>query len=152
MRQILGIVLLGLTTAVVHAHALLLVPADNDPSKIQVVYSDDFAPDLNIKDATWKRFEGLKLSARDSSGKITAVKHTKEKGRLLVHVPVAKRCPGVVQQQLRQHCSAVKQPQRLPWHGKGCSVDFRAATGMGKPKTSAAYVISVRIDTERRAI
>jgi uncharacterized GH25 family protein len=73
-----------------HAHALFLVP-DASPTKVLVVFGDELAPDPAIKDATWKRFDGLKLSARDESGKVTPVKFTKEKDHLLATVPAGTR-------------------------------------------------------------
>lgn len=88
MTRMVGALLLALAvTAVAQAHALFLIP-DADATKVLVVFGDQLAPDAATKDATWKRLEGLKLSARDASGKVTLVKFTKEKDHLLATVPV----------------------------------------------------------------
>ena len=36
----------------------------------------------------------------------------------------ANRCAGEWQQQLVQHCCAVRQPHKLCWHGKGALSSF----------------------------
>jgi uncharacterized GH25 family protein len=88
MRRMLGAVVLGLAAAAVaHAHALFLVPDAGDAAKVRVIFGDQLAPDPATKDATWKRLEGLKLSARDGTGKVTPVKFTREKDHLLATVP-----------------------------------------------------------------
>lgn len=87
MLRVFQVMALGLATAAVaQGHALFLVPGTDD-TKVLVVFGDQLAPDEGTKDATWKRLEGLTLSARDASGKVTQVKHTKEKGHLLAAVP-----------------------------------------------------------------
>lgn len=87
MARMFGVLLLGIATAAVaQAHALFLIPGA-EATKVLVVFGDQLAPDEATKDATWKRLEGLKLSARDGAGKVTPVKHTKEKGHLLATVP-----------------------------------------------------------------
>lgn len=90
MIRLLGSLFLALAAvAVAQAHALYLVPGTGE--KVLVVFGDQLAPDDTTKDATWKRFEGLKLSARDGAGKVTAVTFTKEKDHLLATVPAGTR-------------------------------------------------------------
>lgn len=90
MTRMLGALFLTLgAVAFADAHALFLVPGTGE--KVLVVFGDQLAPDDTTKEATWKRLEGLKLSARDESGKVTAVKFTKEKDHLLVAVPAGTR-------------------------------------------------------------
>src|SRR5215218_5778428 len=90
MLRMLGSLVLALTAvAVVEAHALYLVPGTGE--KILVVFGAQQAPDDTTKEATWKRFEGLKLSARDEAGKVTAIKFTREKDHLLAAVPAGTR-------------------------------------------------------------
>jgi uncharacterized GH25 family protein len=88
MSRLFGALLLGLAVAAVaHAHALYLVTDARDATKVLVVFGDELAPDETTKEATWKRFDGLKLSARDKAGKDTPVKFTRGKGHLLATVP-----------------------------------------------------------------
>ncbi len=69
MRRMLGALLVGVVSAAAcQAHALYLI---GDGDKITVVFSDDLAPDSRIKEATWKKVEGLKLTARTADGKTT---------------------------------------------------------------------------------
>ncbi len=90
MIRMLGSLLLALAAvAVAHAHALYLVPGTGE--KVLVVFGDQLAPDAETKEAAWKRFDGLKLTARDGAGKVTAVTFTKEKNHLLATVPADTR-------------------------------------------------------------
>ena len=92
MGRMLTALIVGFAAVTVaHAHALYLVPDTGDAAKVLVVFGDQLAPDAGVKEATWKRFEGLKLSARDDSGKITPVKFTKEKDHLRATVPAGTR-------------------------------------------------------------
>lgn len=74
--------------AVVQAHALYIVP---NGEKITVVFSDELAPDANIKEATWKKIESLKLTAVAADGTGTEVKFTQEKDHLKASVPAGTR-------------------------------------------------------------
>jgi len=88
MIRVLYALVLGLVVAAAaHAHALFLVRDAADATKVLVVFADQLAPDPAIKEATWIKFDSLKLSARDESGKVTAVKFTKEKDHFRVAVP-----------------------------------------------------------------
>ncbi len=89
MSRMLSSLLVFAAVAVAHAHDLFIVPAAGE--KVVVVYGDQLAPDAATTEATWKRFEGLKLSARDGDGKVTAVKFTNEKDHLLATVPAGTR-------------------------------------------------------------
>lgn len=85
MRRMLGALLVGVVAAAVaQAHALYIV-ADGD--KISVVFSDDLAPDTRIKEATWKKVEGLKLTARGTDGKTTEVTPKLEGSALVASAP-----------------------------------------------------------------
>jgi hypothetical protein len=71
MRRMLGALLVGVSVAAVcQAHALYVLA---DGGKVMVIFSDDFAPDSKIKEATWKKVEGLKLTARIAGGKTAQV-------------------------------------------------------------------------------
>lgn len=75
MIRLLGALFVGLAaTAVAQAHALYVVPDSADPAKAVVVFSDTLDPDANIKDATWKKLDSLKLTARAADGNATDVK------------------------------------------------------------------------------
>lgn len=88
MKQMTGAVLLGLAAATaVQGHALYLVPAAGDATKVLVVFGDELTPGEPLKDATLKRIGAVKLSARDAAGKVTPVKHTAEKSHLVAAVP-----------------------------------------------------------------
>lgn len=89
VRTLGSLFLVIVAVAVVHAHALYLVPGAGE--KVVVVFGDQLAPDPETKEATWKRFEGLKLSARDGDGKVKAVAFTKEKDHFLATVPAGTR-------------------------------------------------------------
>jgi hypothetical protein len=85
MRKLLGALVVAVAAvAVVQAHALYILP---DGEKITVVFSDDLAPDANIKEATWKRVAGLKLTAVANDGARTKVTLTQEKDHLKATVP-----------------------------------------------------------------
>ena len=85
MRRMLGALLVGVVAAAAcQAHALYIVTAGD---KITVVFSDDLAPDANIKDATWKKVEGLKLTARAADGKTTDVTPKRDGAALVAKTP-----------------------------------------------------------------
>lgn len=85
MRRMLGALLVGVAAAAVcQAHALYILA---DGEKIQVVFSDDLAPDARIKEATWKKVEGLKLTARAADSKITEVTPKLDGAALAAKVP-----------------------------------------------------------------
>jgi len=69
MRRMLGALLVGVVAAAAcQAHALYLIGTGDT---VTVVFSDDLAPDTRIKEATWKKVAGLKLTARAADGKTT---------------------------------------------------------------------------------
>lgn len=71
MRRMFAALLIGVAVAAAcQAHALYVL-ADGD--LVAVVFSDDLAPDARIKEATWKKVEGLTLTARTAAGKTTVV-------------------------------------------------------------------------------
>ena len=72
MRRMFGALVVGLSAvAVAHGHALYIVPAAGDGGQVTVVFSDDLSPDARIKPATWKKFDGLRLTAVAADGKTT---------------------------------------------------------------------------------
>lgn len=86
MRRLLGAAVVALAaTAVAHGHALYLLPAAG--GTVEVVFSDELAPDSRVKEATWKKIEGLKLTARDAAGKETPVEWAKAEHKLTAKVP-----------------------------------------------------------------
>ena len=88
MPRLLGALLVGLAAAAAaQAHALYLVPDPADATKLVVVFSDDLAPDANIKDATWKKIDGLKLTARSADGTTADVKWERGNHCLKATVP-----------------------------------------------------------------
>jgi hypothetical protein len=88
MKRMIGVVVLGLAAAAtVQGHALYLVPAAGDANQVLVVFGDELAPGEPLKDATLKRLDAVKLSARDGAGKVTPVRHTAEKSHLVAAVP-----------------------------------------------------------------
>jgi hypothetical protein len=89
MRKLLGALVVAATAvAVAHAHALYIVPKGES---ITVVFSDELAPDANIKEATWKKLAPLKLTAVAADGTGTEVKFTQEKDHLKATVPAGTR-------------------------------------------------------------
>ena len=85
MRRMLGALLVGAVAAVAcQGHALYVV---TDGGKITVVFSDDLAPDAKIKEATWKKVEGLKLTARAADGKTTDVTPKLDGAALVAETP-----------------------------------------------------------------
>lgn len=85
MRKLVGALVVAVASvAVVQAHALFIVP---NGDKITVVFSDELAPDANIKEATWKKVASLKLTAVATDGTGTEVKFTQEKDHLKATVP-----------------------------------------------------------------
>lgn len=85
MRKLVGALVVAVASvAVVQAHALYIVP---NGDKITVVFSDELAPDANIKEATWKKVASLKLTAVAADGTGTEVKFTQEKDHLKATVP-----------------------------------------------------------------
>jgi hypothetical protein len=83
----LGALVLGLAMVVAaHAHALYIVPKGDH---VIVVFSDNLEPDARIKDATWKRLGGLKLTSRGEV--LGAATVTMEKDHLRVLVPAGDR-------------------------------------------------------------
>lgn len=93
MRRMIGAVVVGLAAAAaVQAHAVYIVANLGDAStQVTVVFSDDLNPDPRVKDATWKKFDGVKLSARTASGKIIAVKP--EKGEACLKATIRATAP-----------------------------------------------------------
>jgi uncharacterized GH25 family protein len=91
MRRYFG-ALLAITTVAVaaHGHALYLVPDAADPGKAVVVFGHGLAPE-KVRDGTWKKVAGLKLTALDGSGKATELKFTEAKDHLAVAVPPGTR-------------------------------------------------------------
>lgn len=85
MRRMFAALLVGTAVAAVcQAHALYIV---TEGDKITVVFSDDLAPDSKIKEATWKKVEGLKLTSRAPSGKPTEVTPKLEGSALVAKTP-----------------------------------------------------------------
>ncbi len=79
MRRMIGAVVVGLlATAAVQAHALYVVAnLGNATTQITLVFSDDLNPDPRVKDATWKKLDGTKLSVKTRTGTVTEVKTEK---------------------------------------------------------------------------
>lgn len=73
-----------IAAAVVHAHALYVV-ADGD--QLTVVFSDDLSPDKRVKEESWKKIDGLKLTARHNDGKVEPVKTVKGEACLTAACP-----------------------------------------------------------------
>lgn len=92
MRRTFGALLVALAAAAVaRGHALYIVAEGGDPAKAVIVFSDDLASDARIKDATWKRLTGLKLSAIDGAGRATEVTWTQEKDHIKAAAPAGTR-------------------------------------------------------------
>ncbi len=79
MRRMLGaLAITFLATAVVQAHAIYIVANVGDATtQITVVFSDDLKPDPRVKEATWKKLEGVTLTVQTRSGKTVSVKTEK---------------------------------------------------------------------------
>ena len=79
MRRMIGAVVVGLlATAAVQAHALYVVAnLGNATTQIALVFSDDLNPDPRVKDATWKKLDGTKLTVKTRTGTVTEVKTEK---------------------------------------------------------------------------
>jgi hypothetical protein len=61
-------------------------------------------------------------------------------------------CSVVKQQQLRQHCSAVMQPQARLMHGNGADWSLRdAGNGNGAPEAASTWLSSTSANTALRA-
>lgn len=88
MRRMIGALLVGLaSTAVVQAHALYIVGnLGNATTKIDVVFSDDLNPDERVKEATWKKIDGMKLSAKLASGKVIELSPKMDKAKLVAEI------------------------------------------------------------------
>lgn len=85
MRKLVGaLVVAVVAVAVVQAHALYIVPGSGG---VTVVFSDELAPDANIKEATWKKVAPLKLTAVAADGTGAEVKFTQEKDHMKATVP-----------------------------------------------------------------
>jgi uncharacterized GH25 family protein len=85
MKRLLGVTLAGLVAvAAVQAHALYVV---TDGEKVTVVFSDELKPDPRVKEDSWKKVDGLKLTARDAAGKATEVNTTRGEACLTCTVP-----------------------------------------------------------------
>jgi uncharacterized GH25 family protein len=92
MPRLLGAWLVGLAaTAIAQAHALYVVPDLADSAKLVVVFSDDLSPDAKIKAETWKKMDGLKLTARSADGTTTDVKWERAEHSLKATVPAGTR-------------------------------------------------------------
>lgn len=91
MRRMIGALLVGLAaTAVVQAHALYIVGnLGNATTKIDVVFSDDLNPDERVKEATWKKIDGMKLSAKLASGKVIELTPKMDKAKLVAEIPAS---------------------------------------------------------------
>lgn len=85
VRGLAALLLGGLCAAAVQGHALYLLPDGTDG--VKVVFSDELAPDSRVKEASWKRLDGMKLFAKDGAGTITAVKAEKAEHCLACKVP-----------------------------------------------------------------
>jgi hypothetical protein len=91
MRRFVGALLVVSAAALAaHGHALYLVPDAADPGKAVVVFGHELAPEP-VRDGTWKKFAGLKLTAIDGAGKATELKFTEAKDHLAVAVPAGTR-------------------------------------------------------------
>jgi hypothetical protein len=88
MRRMFGALAVGLfAAAAASGHALYVVPDGQDPGKLVVVFSDDLSPDAKVKTETWKKFDGLTLSAKGAGGAVTAVKTTRGEHCLTAAAP-----------------------------------------------------------------
>lgn len=77
MRRVLASFVLSVAlAALVQAHAPYIVAEGGDPAKAIVIFSDDLKPDERIKEATWKKMSGLKLTARTANGQESPVAWT----------------------------------------------------------------------------
>ena len=91
MRRFFGALLVvSAATLAAQGHALFLVPDAADPGKAVVVFGHELAPEP-VRDGTWKKFAGLKLTAIDGAGKTTELKFTEAKDHLAVAVPAGTR-------------------------------------------------------------
>lgn len=77
--------------AAVRGHAVYLVPDAADAGKITVVFSDDLNPDAKVREATWKKLDGFKLTARTASGTATVAPCEKGEHCLKALVPADAR-------------------------------------------------------------
>jgi hypothetical protein len=92
MRRMIGAVAVGLAAAAAAAgHELYVVPDGGDPGKITIVFGHGVKPDKNVKPETWKKFEGLKLSARGADGAVTEVKWEKAEHCFKAAAPAGSR-------------------------------------------------------------
>ncbi|MGL6095526.1 MAG: DUF4198 domain-containing protein [Fimbriiglobus sp.] len=90
MRRMMTALFLGLSAAAAaHAHAVYVVPTAD--GQIVVVFSDDLKPDARIKDATWRKLDGLTLTAKSADGTATPVKLEKGEHSLKATVPAGTR-------------------------------------------------------------
>src|SRR5688572_15371758 len=91
MRRFFGALLVVSAAALAaHGHALYLIPDAADPGKAVVVFGHALAPE-KVRDGTWKKFAGLKLTASDGAGKRTELKFTEAGDHLAVAVPPGTR-------------------------------------------------------------
>jgi uncharacterized GH25 family protein len=91
MRRSFGALLVVSAAALAaHGHALYLVPDAADPGQVVVVFGHGLAPE-KVRDGTWKKFAGLKLTTTDAAGKVTELKFTEAKDHLAVVVPPGTR-------------------------------------------------------------
>ncbi len=87
-RQMFSALMVGLfAVAVAQGHALYIVADATDATKVQVVFSDELAPDSRVKAESWKKVDGLKLLATDASGKPAPVKWVMGEHCLTATVP-----------------------------------------------------------------
>jgi len=74
--------LAALTTALAHAPYVL-----TEGEKVTVVFSDALAPDARVKEASWKKMDGIKLVATTANGKTADVKLTMGEACMKATVP-----------------------------------------------------------------
>ena len=92
MRRMICALAVGLVAAAAAAgHRTVRRPDGGDPGKVIVVFGHGVTPDKNVKAETWKKLEGLKLSARGADGKATDVKWEKAEHCFKAAAPAGSR-------------------------------------------------------------
>ena len=90
MPRLLALATLLAAATLASAHAPLIVPQAPKPGgevPFTVVFSDSLEPDANIKSATWKKLETLKLTAKSADGKSMPVAWAKGEHKLTGTAP-----------------------------------------------------------------
>ena len=86
MRRIMGALVVScLVTSVAFGHALYIVPEGGET--VVVVFGHGLQPDPKVKESSWQRMSGLKLTARGANRPASPVTWTKAEHSLSAKVP-----------------------------------------------------------------